>query len=74
MDKVSRIIPPSTRQVWVSGEIEKPKRVAEPVVPGFDDKPVKPGMSFPTQTEPAEIEVPMQGFAVNKGIKLDTRA
>lgn len=30
MEKISRIIPPSTRQVWVSGEIPKPRRIAEP--------------------------------------------
>jgi hypothetical protein len=31
MEKISHIIPPSARQTWVSGEIEKPRRVADPV-------------------------------------------
>lgn len=41
MEKISRIIPPSKREVWQSGEIEKPRRVADPV-PGEDffPKPV----------------------------------
>jgi hypothetical protein len=30
MDKVSNIVPASTRQVWSSGENEKPRRVTEP--------------------------------------------
>jgi len=32
MEKISHIVPASTRQVWVTGEIEKPKRVSEPTL------------------------------------------
>ncbi len=31
MEKVSRIVPASTRQIWITGEIEKPKRLADPL-------------------------------------------
>jgi hypothetical protein len=30
MERVSHIVPASTRQVWSSGEIEKPRRITEP--------------------------------------------
>ena len=32
MEKISHIVPASTRQVWSSGEVERPKRVSEPSV------------------------------------------
>ena len=31
MEKISGIVPASKRQVWQSGEIEKPRRIADPV-------------------------------------------
>ena len=31
MEKISRIVPASKRQVWQTGEVDRPKRVADPV-------------------------------------------
>jgi hypothetical protein len=30
VEKISKIIPASTRQVWISGEVPKPRRMTEP--------------------------------------------
>lgn len=73
MEKISHIVPASTRQVWVSGEVDKPRRVTEP---NFDDRIE---ISSPRKSDPILASAPAVGPHVVasdplKGGKLDMTA
>ena len=73
MEKISNIIPPSTRQTWISGEIEKPRRVADPV-PGDSMGIPRMAPASPFSEETVGPVNVVEGSIPHKGTRLNTMA
>jgi hypothetical protein len=73
MEKISGIIPASSRQVWKSGEIDKPRRVSDPTPEdGLSSiRPRRPEISSIAVIEAGTA--PVDGHA-QKGGRLNTVA
>ena len=55
MEKVSGIVPPTTRQTWVTGERAKPKRVSDPQ-PAERESSSRPISESPITESAARVE------------------
>ena len=66
MDKISSIIPASKRQVWQTGEVDKPRRVSEPT-------PTKVSAAPPVQLPEAGTHI-LESESPQRGTQLNTMA